>query len=183
MRRGAAQHPVLDRTIGTNSDDRFLLPMPAMHDPLDAIGVRPHEKGTLVNPDHRVGPVGGQKQENPPFADVKLRSATDRHSHLAHNTTGSDERERVARVGQLPFQILDFHQRYLRLDPARTVEWAGGPLAVSDCFGILSDADIQKYFELGCEVKALGRGHIQRIKEQVRTEKGAEYQVSAASSI
>jgi len=37
-----------------------------------------------------------------------------------------------------------------------------------DCFGILDDAKIRRYFELGCEVKALGRGHIQRIKEEVR---------------
>ena len=48
------------------------------------------------------------------------------------------------------------------------VSWAGGPLAVVDCFGILCDDVIRRYFELGCEVKALGRGHIQRIKEQVR---------------
>ena len=51
------------------------------------------------------------------------------------------------------------------------VEWAGGPLAVIDCFGILSDDNIRRYFELGCEVKALGRGHIQRIKENVRSGK------------
>ena len=49
------------------------------------------------------------------------------------------------------------------------VKWAGGPLAVIDCFGILADDVIRGYFELGCEVKALGRGHIQRIKEQVRS--------------
>jgi len=40
-------------------------------------------------------------------------------------------------------------------------------MAVIDCFGILNDEDIRKYFELGCEVKALGRGHIQHIKKQV----------------
>ncbi|MGQ9575175.1 MAG: nucleotide sugar dehydrogenase [Thermoguttaceae bacterium] len=61
------------------------------------------------------------------------------------------------------------HQAYLHLDPAQVVAWAGKPLAVIDCFGILSDEEIRKYFELGCEVKALGRGHIQRIKEQVRS--------------
>ncbi|MDD5309613.1 MAG: UDP binding domain-containing protein [Deltaproteobacteria bacterium] len=61
------------------------------------------------------------------------------------------------------------HEHYLGLDPAKVVEWAGAPLAVVDCFGILSDADIRRYFELGCEVKALGRGHIQRIKERVRS--------------
>ena len=45
---------------------------------------------------------------------------------------------------------------------------AGGPLAVVDCFGILDDAKIRRYFELGCEVKGLGRGHIQRLKDSVR---------------
>jgi hypothetical protein len=46
---------------------------------------------------------------------------------------------------------------------------AGRPLAVIDCFGILDDAKIERFFQHGCEVKALGRGHIQRIKERVRT--------------
>ena len=60
------------------------------------------------------------------------------------------------------------HAPYLKLDPNEIVEWAGAPLAVVDCFGILDDEKIRRYFELGCEVKALGRGHIQRIKEEVR---------------
>lgn len=60
------------------------------------------------------------------------------------------------------------HEAYQKLDPAEVVGWAGQPLAVIDCYGILSDGDIQRYFELGCEVKGLGRGHIQRIKEDVR---------------
>ncbi|MBL7153782.1 MAG: GDP-mannose dehydrogenase [Phycisphaerae bacterium] len=60
------------------------------------------------------------------------------------------------------------HSPYLKLEPAKIVEWAGKPLAVIDCFGILDDERIRRYFELGCEVKALGRGHIQRIKEEVR---------------
>jgi UDP-N-acetyl-D-glucosamine dehydrogenase len=60
------------------------------------------------------------------------------------------------------------HRQYLALDPDQVVKWAGHPLAVVDCFGILSDDQIRRYFQLGCEVKALGRGHIQRIKEEVR---------------
>ena len=60
------------------------------------------------------------------------------------------------------------HTPYLTLAPDDLVKWAGGPLAVIDCFGILSDDQIRRYFELGCEVKALGRGHIQRIKDEVR---------------
>lgn len=61
------------------------------------------------------------------------------------------------------------HSPYLKLDPDAVVRWAGGPLAVVDCFGILEDAAIRRFFELGCEVKALGRGHIQRIREEVRS--------------
>ena len=63
------------------------------------------------------------------------------------------------------------HQPYLDLDPDKVVETAGGPLAVIDCFGILDDERIKRYFELGCEVKGLGRGHVKRIKDQVRDEK------------
>ena len=61
------------------------------------------------------------------------------------------------------------HAPYLELDPEAVVREAGWPIAVIDCFGILSDEKIQRYFELGCEVKALGRGHVQRIKEAVRS--------------
>lgn len=61
------------------------------------------------------------------------------------------------------------HAPYLQLKPDDVVRWAGGPIAVVDCFGILQDDDIRRYFELGCEIKALGRGHIQRIKEEVRS--------------
>jgi nucleotide sugar dehydrogenase len=60
------------------------------------------------------------------------------------------------------------HKQYLDLEPAKVVNWAGKPIAIIDCFGILDDDRIWQYFELGCEVKGLGRGHIQRIKEQVR---------------
>ena len=60
------------------------------------------------------------------------------------------------------------HEAYLQLNPDDVVKWAEQPLAVIDCFGILTDEQIRRYFELGCEVKALGRGHIQRIKKEVR---------------
>ncbi len=63
------------------------------------------------------------------------------------------------------------HNQYLNLEPETIVKMAGGPIAVIDCFGILSDENIRRYFELGCEVKALGRGHIQRIKKEVQKRK------------
>jgi UDP-N-acetyl-D-mannosaminuronate dehydrogenase len=60
------------------------------------------------------------------------------------------------------------HEPYLEIEPEELVKMAGSPLAVVDCFGILTDEKIEKYFELGCEVKGLGRGHINRIKARVR---------------
>lgn len=60
------------------------------------------------------------------------------------------------------------HAGYLSLEPEDVISMAGRPLAVVDCFGILTDRQIERYFELGCEVKALGRGHVNRIKEKVR---------------
>jgi len=60
------------------------------------------------------------------------------------------------------------HDAYRNLTPEQVVEWAGRPIAIIDCFGMLKDATIARYFELGCEVKGLGRGHIQRIKKTVR---------------
>lgn len=60
------------------------------------------------------------------------------------------------------------HRAYLELEPDAVVDMIGQPAAIIDCFGLLDDAKIRRYFELGCEVKGLGRGHIQRIKENVR---------------
>jgi UDP-N-acetyl-D-mannosaminuronate dehydrogenase len=60
------------------------------------------------------------------------------------------------------------HEAYLALEPEDVVKLAGRTVAVIDCFGMLNDANIQRYFELGCEVKGLGRGHIKRIKDRVK---------------
>ncbi len=60
------------------------------------------------------------------------------------------------------------HKDYLDLDPDYVVKTIGNPAAIIDCFGILSDERIRRYFQLGCEVKGLGRGHIQRIKDEIR---------------
>jgi UDP-N-acetyl-D-glucosamine dehydrogenase len=60
------------------------------------------------------------------------------------------------------------HAHYLDLKPDDIVKWAGGPIAIVDAFGILPDDKIRRYFELGCEVKALGRGHLARLKREVR---------------
>ena len=60
------------------------------------------------------------------------------------------------------------HQSYKTLTPEEIVQMSGRPLAVIDCFGLLDDSKIRRFFELGCEVKGLGRGHVKRIKDEVR---------------
>ncbi|HDH04163.1 MAG TPA: GDP-mannose dehydrogenase, partial [Nitrospirae bacterium] len=44
------------------------------------------------------------------------------------------------------------HKHYLDIDPDYLVKMAGNTVAVIDCFGILDDKKIRRYFELGCEV-------------------------------
>ena len=60
------------------------------------------------------------------------------------------------------------HQEYLNLDPDDVIKHVGKPIAVIDCFGILDDDRIRRYLALGCEVKGLGRGHIRRLKEEIK---------------
>ena len=60
------------------------------------------------------------------------------------------------------------HQAYLHLTPEKIIEMTGRPVAIIDCFGILNDTVIRRYFELGCEVKGLGRGHVKRIKDSIQ---------------
>jgi nucleotide sugar dehydrogenase len=64
------------------------------------------------------------------------------------------------------------HKQYLELDPDTVVKTIGKPVAVIDCFGILDDSRIKRFFELGCEVKGLGRGHVTRLKKTALAEKG-----------
>ncbi len=59
------------------------------------------------------------------------------------------------------------HAPYRDLDPDAVVGMTGRPVAVIDCFNLLDDGQIERYFELGCEVKGLGRGHVKRIKDRV----------------
>jgi nucleotide sugar dehydrogenase len=60
------------------------------------------------------------------------------------------------------------HEAYRSLVPDEVVALVGKPPAIVDCFGMLNDQAIRRYFELGCEVKGLGRGHVKRIKDEVR---------------
>ncbi len=58
------------------------------------------------------------------------------------------------------------HEEYLNIEPSSLVEMVGKPVAIVDCFCILSDAKIKEYLRLGCEVRGMGRGHIPRLKQE-----------------
>lgn len=62
------------------------------------------------------------------------------------------------------------HSQYLTLDPDWVLEKCGKPVAIVDCFALLDDESIKRYFQLGCEVKGLGRGHVKRIKDAAASE-------------
>ena len=65
------------------------------------------------------------------------------------------------------------HSLYKELDPDFVVNSVGGPVAIVDAFGILPDAKIIRYLELGCAVRAVARGHVRRLADQLRQGKGA----------
>lgn len=84
------------------------------------------------------------------LADLRL------HEDLTEALTGADAVILAVR-----------HAPYLKLTPDELVDMTGCPTVVIDCFGILDDDKIRRLFELGCEVKGLGRGHVKRIKDEV----------------
>jgi len=112
-----------------------------------------------------------EKQENYPAPGHSWSRFFRNQDDLENVRVQSDLRTALKGAEAVIFAVP--HAPYLELEPDEVVRWAGGPLAVVDCFGILTDKKIRRYFELGCEVKALGRGHIQRIKEEVRKQRKA----------
>jgi nucleotide sugar dehydrogenase len=75
------------------------------------------------------------------------------------------------------------HAPYLKLDPDEVFLSVGKPFAVIDCFCILSDDQIRRYLELGCEVKGMGRGHVKRIKDAVNARSAANSGAGEAVSL
>jgi nucleotide sugar dehydrogenase len=110
-----------------------------------------------------------EKQDEYPSPTHSLKRFFRNQDKLVDLRIERDLKKALAGTDAVIFAVR--HQPYLDLDPDEVVETAGGPLVVIDCFGILDDEKIKRYFELGCEVKGLGRGHVKRIKDQVRDEK------------
>jgi nucleotide sugar dehydrogenase len=107
-----------------------------------------------------------EDQENYPAPGHSWKRFFRNQEHLKDAVVEKDLKK--ALKGVEAFILAVPHKEYLSLDPGKIVKWAGGPIAVVDAFGILTDTQIRRYFELGCEVKALGRGHLARLKREVR---------------
>jgi len=110
-----------------------------------------------------------EKQDSYPAAGASWSRFFRNQEHLSDFSMTQDLGDALESSDAVVFAVR--HEPYLSLRPEEVVEMAGGPLAVVDCFGILNDQDIETYFELGCEVKGMGRGHINRIKDRVRKRK------------
>jgi len=107
-----------------------------------------------------------EKQDTYPSPDHSMARFFRNQEKLGELQMTKTLAEAVSGADALVFAVR--HREYLDLSPDQIVEMAGKPLAIVDCFGILNDDNIRRYFELGCEVKGLGRGHVKRIKDEVR---------------
>jgi UDP-N-acetyl-D-glucosamine dehydrogenase len=114
-----------------------------------------------------------EKQDEYPSPTHSLKRFFRGQEKLANLRVEQDLKKVLCGVDAVIFAVR--HQPYLDLNPDEVVKTAGGPMAVIDCFGILDDRKIKRYFELGCEVKGLGRGHVKRIKDRVREEREQMY--------
>jgi UDP-N-acetyl-D-glucosamine dehydrogenase len=110
-----------------------------------------------------------EKQDEYPHPDYSMKRFFDRQGKLSELRIEKDMWASMNNVDAIVLAVR--HKPYLNLDPEEVVKSVGKPFAIIDCFAILNDDQIRKYYELGCEVKAMGRGHIQRIKKVVMKEK------------
>ena len=120
-----------------------------------------------------------EKQDEYPSPTHSLKRFFRGQEKLVNLRVEQDLKKALCSIDAIIFAVR--HQPYLNLNPDEVVEIAGEPMAVIDCFGILDDATIKRYFELGCEVKGLGRGHVRRIKDRVREEREQRYLKTAGS--
>jgi nucleotide sugar dehydrogenase len=107
-----------------------------------------------------------EKQDSYPAPGHSLARFFRNQEKLAHTRVSKSLDEVLQGADAVVLAVR--HQAYRDLDPDEVVAMIGGPAAIVDCFGMLDDDRIRRYFELGCEVKGLGRGHVKRIKDQVR---------------
>jgi hypothetical protein len=107
-----------------------------------------------------------ENQETYPHPDFSRKRFFHRQDKLSKLRVEKDLRKAMRGADAIVLAVR--HAQYLDLDPDRVFKAVGKPFALIDCFCILDDEEIRRYLELGCEVKGMGRGHVQRIKDSVR---------------
>jgi nucleotide sugar dehydrogenase len=110
-----------------------------------------------------------EKQDTYPAAGHSWKRFFRNQEAVAQIKPKQDLAETLKGVDAVIFAVR--HAPYMALTPDAVVKMTGKPVAVIDCFGILDDNAIRRYFELGCEVKGLGRGHVKRLKDEVAAKK------------
>jgi UDP-N-acetyl-D-glucosamine dehydrogenase len=107
-----------------------------------------------------------EKQDTYPAPDHSMKRFFRNQDKLDETRIETDLSKALEFADAVIFAVR--HQEYLELQPDEVVKMIGRPAAIVDCFGLLDDKKIRRYFELGCEVKGLGRGHVKRIKDDVK---------------
>lgn len=107
-----------------------------------------------------------ESQDSYPSAEYSLKRFFRNQEKLSTLEVSQDLATSLKDVDVVIFGVR--HSHYMGLSPDEVVKQIGKPAAIIDCFAILDDEKIRRYFELGCEVKGLGRGHVNRIKKAVR---------------
>jgi len=110
-----------------------------------------------------------EKQDSYPSPDHSMKQFFRNQEKLGETRVQKDLADVLPFADAVIFAVR--HKEYLELDPDEVVAMIGRPAAIVDCFGVLDDKKIRRYFELDCEVKGLGRGHVKRIKDDVRQKK------------
>ncbi|MGW8304168.1 MAG: nucleotide sugar dehydrogenase, partial [Desulfobacterales bacterium] len=96
-----------------------------------------------------------EKQDTYPAPDHSMKRFFRNQDKLNETRIEADLSKALQFADAVIFAVR--HQQYLDLDPDEVVKMIGRPAAIVDCFGLLDDKKIRRYFELGCEVKGLGR--------------------------
>jgi nucleotide sugar dehydrogenase len=107
-----------------------------------------------------------EKQDTYPAPDRSWSRFFRNQEHLTELRIEHDIKTALKDSDAVVFAVR--HEAYKRLDPDKVIRMTGGTVAIIDCFGLLDDNAIRRYFELGCEVKGLGRGHVKRIKDSIK---------------
>ena len=105
-----------------------------------------------------------REQEQDSFGKMKFFN---NQGILSELEVQSDLGDAISGVNALVLAVP--HNDYLNLQPSKIVELSGGPLAIVDCFCILDDSQIEEFFSLGCMVRGLGRGHVDRLSEAINS--------------